>query len=277
MTVALPPRTDLPASLTLVGAGKMGGALLRGWIAGGLAPAAITVVDPQAGPDIVGLCSEHGIALNPATVQVASTLVLAIKPQALDEAKRSFGAFTSDGTLVLSILAGKTIADLRARMPKARAFVRTMPNLPASIGRGATGAVASPEVTAEQRRNADTLLACSGLVEWLADEAQIDALTALSGSGPAYVFLLTEALAEAGLRAGLPAAVSERLARATVAGSGALLDRTATDAGQLRRDVTSPGGTTAAALAILMREGGLPDLVTEAVAAAAKRAGELAG
>jgi pyrroline-5-carboxylate reductase len=152
-----------------------------------------------------------------------------------------------------------------------------MPNLPASIGRGATGAVASAGVDAARRDKADALLASVGLVEWLDDEGLIDALTAVSGSGPAYVFLLAEAMAQAGIAAGLPAAMAARLARATVSGSGALLDATDRDAGLLRRDVTSPGGTTAAALAVLMRDGGLPDLLREAVAAGRHRAGELSG
>ncbi len=268
---------SLPASLTLVGAGKMGGALLRGWLDGGLDPAATTVLDPRVGPEIAALCAERGVALNPDPTPVAQTLVLAMKPQGLDDAAATLAPLVGPGTLVVSILAGKTLANLAARLPRAGAFVRTMPNLPASIGRGATGAVASPGVTAEQRARADALLACSGLVEWLEDEALIDAVTAVSGSGPAYAFLLTEALAEAGTRAGLTPEMAARLARATVAGAGALLDASPVEAGELRRNVTSPGGTTAAALGVLMREGGLPDLLTEAVAAARKRAGELAG
>lgn len=267
----------LPDSLTLVGAGKMGGAMLRGWLAGGLDPKGATILDPQASVEIAALCAERGIALNPPEPAPARILVLAIKPQALEAAATDLAPLIGSETLVLSILAGKTIADLRSRLPGARAVIRTMPNLPASLGRGATGAVASPEVTQAQKAAADALLASTGLVEWLDDEALIDALTAVSGSGPAYVFLLAEALAAAGIRAGLPQAMAGRLARATVAGAGALLDRSETEAGQLRRDVTSPGGTTEAALAILMRENGLPDLLAEAVEAARIRAGELAG
>jgi pyrroline-5-carboxylate reductase len=267
----------LPASLTLVGAGKMGGALLRGWLDGGLDPAGTTVIDPQIAPEIAALCSERGVALNPETVSVTETLVVAIKPQGLEATAPSLVPLVGPDTLVLSILAGKTLANLAERLPGTRAFVRTMPNLPASIGRGATGAVASAAVTPRQRAGADALLACSGLVEWLDDEALIDAVTAVSGSGPAYVFLLAEALAEAGTRAGLPPDMAARLARATVSGAGALLDASPVEAGQLRRDVTSPGGTTAAALAVLMRDGGVPDLLAEAVEAARHRAGELAG
>ncbi|MDO9426440.1 MAG: pyrroline-5-carboxylate reductase [Methylobacterium sp.] len=267
----------LPASLTLVGAGKMGGAMLSGWLAGGLDPARTTILDPQPSPEIEALCAACGLALNPAAPPASDALVLAMKPQGLDAAAPMLAGLAGADTLVVSILAGKTIADLRTRLPRARAIVRAMPNLPASIGRGATGAVASAGVDAARRDQADALLASVGLVEWLDDEGLIDALTAVSGSGPAYVFLLAEAMAQAGIAAGLPAAMAARLARATVSGSGALLDATERDAELLRRDVTSPGGTTAAALAVLMRDGGLPDLLREAVAAGRHRAGELSG
>ncbi|MBB2963413.1 pyrroline-5-carboxylate reductase [Methylobacterium sp. R2-1] len=269
--------TAFPTPLVLAGAGKMGAALLRGWLAGGLDPAAVTVIDPQPSPEIAVLCAERGLRLNPDAASPAGALVLGIKPQVLDAAAPALGAWIGPDTLVVSILAGKTIADLKRRLPAARAVVRVMPNLPASIGRGATGAVGSPEVGPQARAAAERLLARSGLVAWLDDEALIDAVTAVSGSGPAYVFLLAEALAEAGVAAGLPPELSEQLARATVAGAGALLDADAREAGQLRRDVTSPGGTTAAALAVLMREGALPDLMREAVGAAKRRAGELSG
>jgi len=267
----------LPASLTLVGAGKMGGAMLAGWLDGGLDPARTTVLDPHPSPELDALCAARGLALNPAEVPAAEALVLAMKPQGLDAAAPGLAELAGPDTLVVSILAGKTIADLRTRLPRARAVVRAMPNLPASIGRGVTGAVASAEVDATRRAEADALLASVGAVEWLDDEGLIDALTALSGSGPAYVFLLAEAMERAGVAAGLPAAMAARLARATVSGAGALLDSTDRPAGQLRQDVTSPGGTTAAALAVLMRAGGVPDLMREAVAAARTRAGELSG
>jgi pyrroline-5-carboxylate reductase len=267
----------LPASLTLVGAGKMGGAMLSGWLGGGLDPTRTSVVDPAPAPEIVDLCAVRGIALNPERVPAADALILAIKPQGLDAAAAALASLAGPDTLVVSILAGKTIANIKARLPGVRAVVRAMPNLPASIGRGATGAVASPETSPAQRAGADALLRAAGLVEWLDDEALIDALTAVSGSGPAHVFLLAEALAEAGVAAGLPAEMAARLARATVAGAGALLDQDPRDAGQLRRDVTSPGGTTEAALTVLMRPDGLPALMREAVAAAHRRAGELSG
>ena len=270
-------RPELPGALTLVGAGRMGGAMLAGWLAGGLDPARTVVIDPAASAELIDLCAARGIALNPARPASADALVLAMKPQGLDAAAAALAAMVGPDTLVLSILAGKTIADLKARLPAARAVVRAMPNLPASIGRGATGAVASPEASPAQRAQADALLRGVGLVEWLDDEVLMDALTAVSGSGPAYVFLLAEALAEAGAAAGLPPEMAARLARATVAGAGALLDGDPRSAPQLRRDVTSPGGTTEAALAILMRGDGIPALLREAVDAAARRAGELSG
>ena len=266
-----------PTPLVLAGAGKMGGALLKGWLARGLDPAGTIVLDPHPSPEIAALCADSGLRLNPQDPSPAGALVLGVKPQALEEAAPALSAWIGPDTLVVSILAGKTIADLKRRLPGARAVVRAMPNLPASIGRGATGAVGSPEVGPEARATADALLSSAGLVAWLDEEGLIDALTAVSGSGPAYVFLMAEALAQAGIAAGLPPDLSERLARATVAGAGALLDADPRDAGQLRRDVTSPGGTTAAALAVLTREGGLPDLLADAVEAARRRAGELSG
>ncbi|MGV7032198.1 pyrroline-5-carboxylate reductase [Methylobacterium symbioticum] len=269
--------TGLPASLTLVGAGKMGGAMLAGWLEAGLDPATTTVIDPAPASEIAALCAERGLRLNPQTPERAEVVILAIKPQGLEAAAAGIDPCLGETSLLISILAGKTVANLRDRLPKASAIVRAMPNLPASIGRGATGAAASPEVTPAQRTMAGALLAASGHVEWLESEAMIDAVTAVSGSGPAYVFHMVEALAEAGIAAGLPPEVAARLARATVSGAGALLDASPLEAAELRRNVTSPGGTTAAALDVLMRGDGLPALMREAVAAAKRRAGELSG
>jgi pyrroline-5-carboxylate reductase len=226
---------------------------------------------------IVDLCTERGIALNPPAPEPGAVLVLGIKPQGLETAAPGLDRLIGRDTLLVSILAGKTIADLRARLPRARAVVRAMPNLPASIGRGATGACANPEVTPAQRAAAEALFAANGTMAWLTDEAQIDAVTAVSGSGPAYVFLLAETLADAGIAAGLDPDVARSLARATVAGAGALLDADPAEAADLRRNVTSPGGTTAAALDVLMRPDGLGALMREAVAAARRRAEDLAG
>jgi pyrroline-5-carboxylate reductase len=273
------PDATLPRTLVLVGAGKMGGAMLEGWLGVGLDPRGVTVIDPKVSDAMAELCRAKGIALNPEDPAAApEVLVLATKPQSLDDAAGAVDRFVGPETLVVSILAGKTVADLRARLPRARAVVRAMPNLPASIGRGATGAAASPEVSEAQRQVADTLLRCNGVVEWVASEDLIDAVTALSGSGPAYVFHLVECLAEAGVAAGLPADLAARLARATVEGAGELLFRSDLSPATLRQNVTSPGGTTAAALQVLMADqGGMRDLMREAVAAAKRRAQELAG
>jgi pyrroline-5-carboxylate reductase len=277
MTPAEPPA--LPGSLVLVGAGKMGGAMLEGWLAQGLDPARVAVVDPHPSAEMTAFCTARGARLNPPAEGFGrpDALVLAVKPQSLDDAGPMVDPIVGPDTVLVSILAGKTIADLRSRIPSARAVVRAMPNLPASVRRGATGAYAGPEVTDAQRAIAHTLLESVGLVEWLSSEALIDAVTAVSGSGPAYVFHMVECLARAGEGVGLPADLAERLARATVIGSGELLDRSDQPPEALRRNVTSPGGTTAAALEILMGEGGLEPLMRTAVAAAKRRAAELSG
>jgi len=273
------PAVTLPSSLALVGAGKMGGAMLAGWLKVGMDPRGVTVFDPRPSEETMALCSAERIGLNPPGATAApEVLVLATKPQVLDEAAASVDRLLGPRTLLVSILAGKTIHDLRARLPRAHAIVRAMPNLPASIGRGATGAAASPEVEEAQRLVADLLLRSVGIVEWLPSEDLVDAVTAVSGSGPAYVFHLAECLAEAGLAAGLPDELAQRLARATVTGAGELLFRSELPPARLRENVTSPGGTTAAALDVLMAQpGGMKDLLREAVAAAKRRAQALSG
>ena len=272
--------TAWPQSLALVGAGKMGGAMLKGWIAGGLAPASVTLIDPSPSPEMIDFAAAQGVAVNPpADRRIApEVLVLAIKPQMLEAAAPGVADLAGAQTLVLSIVAGKTIANLEARLPRARAFVRAMPNTPAAVGRGVTGAAAGAAVTARQRELTQTLLSAVGQFAWLPDEGSIDAVTALSGSGPAYVFALAEALAEAGAALGLPPEIAMRFARATVEGAGELMFREQeTPASRLRENVTSPGGTTAAALAVLLAPDGLAALMRRAVAAAHRRAGELAG
>ena len=204
--------------------------------------------------------------------------MLAIKPQMLESAADRLAPIAGADTLVLSVLAGKTIANLRSRLTGARAIVRVMPNTPAAVGRGAAAGAASSVTTARQRAWTERLMRAVGVFDWLADESLIDAVTALSGSGPAYVFALVEAMAKAGEKAGLPADLAMRLARATLEGAGELLYREPeTSASQLRVNVTSPGGTTAAALAVLQAPGGLDALLEAAIAAAHRRAGELAG
>ncbi len=272
MTAIIHP---LPASLVLAGAGKMGGAMLEGWLAGGLPPDWVGVIDPIPSADLVsrGLMIDPAVAASPPP----EVLVLAIKPQTLASAGPDLARFAGPGTLVVSVLAGKTLADLTRALPQAGAFVRAMPNLPASIGRGATGAFAGPGTTPRQHEIANGLLGANGIVEWVEREELIDAVTAVSGSGPAYLFHLVECLAAAGLAAGLEAGLAGRLARATVTGAGALLDSSDLEPAELRRNVTSPGGTTAAALDVLMSDTGLGPLMREAVAAAKRRAGELSG
>ena len=266
------------STLVLAGAGKMGGAMLQGWLALGLDPKNVSIVEPYPSDDIKSLCAKHAIALNVVVSAPPDVLVLAIKPQTLNAAAPELAALAGPDTLVVSILAGKTIADLQARLPKARAFVRAMPNTPAAVGRGITGVSASAATSQAQKDRAHTLLGSIGQVVWLDDEALIDAVTAVSGSGPAYVFYLVECMAKAGEAAGLPADIAMRLARATVEGSGELLFKTPeTDAAQLRKNVTSPGGTTAAALDVLMADDGLAPLMTKAIGAAKHRAGELSG
>lgn len=266
---------NISGALILAGAGKMGGALLTGWLAQGLDPTRVVVIEPHASDEIRALAA-RGMKLNPPAGRIGSVaaLVVAVKPQMFSEAASQLKSFVGPDTLVVSIMAGTTIAALRAAC--GGAVVRAMPNTPAAIGRGITVAVAADGVTAEQRATADALLRATGAVEWVGDEALMDAVTAVSGSGPAYIFLLTEELARAGVAAGLPADLAAKLARDTVAGSGELLHRSDLDAATLRQNVTSPGGTTAAALSVLMGENGLKELMTRAVAAATARSKELA-
>jgi pyrroline-5-carboxylate reductase len=269
-----------PGRLVLLGAGKMGGAMLDGWTARGLKSKQVVVIDPLAGKAIKALV-KTGLALNPKpgpkTKADAAAIVIAVKPQMAPEAIPPLGLYVGKSTLVISIMAGRTIRFLENILPPGTAIVRAMPNTPAAIGRGITVAVPNAKVSARQRKLAGALLAATGMVEWVSDEKLIDAVTATSGSGPAYVFLLVEAMTKAGIASGLPADLAGRLARETVAGSGELLHRSDLDAATLRQNVTSPGGTTAAALAVLMGPAGFDDLLTKAIAAATKRSRELAG
>ncbi len=269
----------LPSSLVLMGAGKMGGAMLEGWLAGGIDVNGLTVLDPNASTHLQALASQHAFRLNPQLADIAEpeALVLGIKPQGLDAAAETVNALAGSETLVVSILAGKTIQDLMKRAPRATAFVRAMPNLPASVRRGVTGAAASHTVSDTQRDMTTALLSGIGIVEWVPGENYIDAVTAVSGSGPAYVFYLVECLAAAGVAAGLPADVAARLARGTIEGAGELLHQSQLEPAVLRQNVTSPGGTTAAALDVLMADNGLQPLMKRAVAAAKKRAEDLSG
>jgi len=269
---------DFAGTLVLVGAGKMGGAMLEGWLRLGLDPARVAIIEPQPSAGISELAA-RGLRLNPAMnmVREPDAIVIAVKPQNAAEIMPWLAPIVAGSTVVLSIMAGKTIGFLAEALPHGAAIVRSMPNTPAAIGRGITVAVPNRQVTPTQRQLAHKLLAATGTVEWVDAEALLDAVTAVSGSGPAYVFLLTESLAKAGTAAGLPPELAERLARATVAGSGELLHRSPLDPATLRQNVTSPGGTTAAALDVLMADDGLDRVMRSAVAAATRRSRELAG
>ena len=265
------------ASLMLAGAGKMGGAMLRAWLDRGYDPRKISVIEPRPSPELVELAGAKGFALG-APSRPSQILVLAMKPQDLDEAAAGLAPFASPDTLVVSILAGKTIANIAARFPHAPAIVRAMPNLAAAVGRGMAVLAANAATTPGQRAAAEALFAATGRVEWLASEHLIDAAAAVSGSGPAYVFFLTDALASAGVALGLPADIAMRLARATVEGAGELLFRCPErSVAELRENVTSRGGTTAAALEVLMAQDGLTPLIERAAKAAQRRAEALSG
>jgi pyrroline-5-carboxylate reductase len=268
---------DFSGVIALIGAGKMGGALLEGWLRLGLDPRKLAVLEPQPLPYLAALVS-RGVRLNPdaASLLQANVVVVAIKPQDADEALGALAGNISPSALIISIMAGRTLQFLSGIFGRSGAMVRAMPNTPAAIGRGITVAVAA-QADARQRAIAQALLGATGAVEWVEDERLMDAVTALSGSGPAYVFLLAEALAQAGAAVGLPGDLAERLARETIAGSGELLHQSRDDATTLRKNVTSPGGTTAAALAVLMRPDGLIRLMSEAIAAATARSRQLAG
>ena len=258
----------------------MGGALLGGWLAHGVAPAQVRVVEPGASAAEAARTS-HGVAVvsDPGGLDAAfapGVVVLAVKPQAMDAALAAHRRFVAPDTVFLSIAAGKSIGYFTRHLGEGAAIVRAMPNMPAAVGRGISVLCANPAATAEQREACRALLAAVGEAVWVDDESLLDAVTAVSGSGPAYVFLLIEYLAEAGADAGLPAELAMQLARATVCGAGALAVASPEPAGALRRSVASPGGTTEAALEVLMGEDGLEPLLGRAVAAAARRSRELA-
>ena len=270
---------EIDGPLLLAGAGNMGCALLSGWLERGLDPARIIVQDPAPPPRSSALLREHGIEAR-ATVgalpEPPAVLVVAVKPQVMDEVFPQLAQLAREKTVVLSIAAGCTLSGFEQHLPAKSAVIRAMPNTPASIGRGITVAVANAHVTAAQRAACDALLRAVGEVAWIEEERLLDAVTAVSGSGPAYVFHLAECLAEAGVKAGLPQELAQMLARWTVAGAGELLYRSDLGADVLRQNVTSPGGTTFAALQVLMAPDGLAKLMREAVAAAARRSEELA-
>jgi pyrroline-5-carboxylate reductase len=270
----------LAGPLLLVGCGKMGGALLAGWIANGLPPGDTYVVEPDAG--LRALARErHGIAAFAEPKALPTDLrpraiVFAVKPQAMAAVLPAYELLARSGAVVLSIAAGTMIARFEAAFGASTPIVRAMPNTPAAIGQGVTALIANPHASAAQRELCGALMAAVGQVLWIDDEEQMHAITALSGSGPAYVFYLIEVMAKAAIRSGLPEALAWPMARATVAGSGALAAASAQTVEALRQQVTSPGGTTQAALQVLMAENGIQPLFDRAIAAGTARSRELA-
>ncbi|HWV80270.1 MAG TPA: pyrroline-5-carboxylate reductase [Hyphomicrobiaceae bacterium] len=269
----------LDGPLVLAGAGNMGGAMLAGWLARGLAPAQIIVQDPGPPPATAELLAKHGVRTM-TTIDSLPTppavLLMAVKPQVMDDVFAPLAKLAGPSTVVLSIAAGRTIASFEKFLPPRAAVVRSIPNTPAAVGRGITVAAANTNVTERHKQTVTELLSAIGEVAWVDDEALIDPVTAVSGSGPAYVFYMVEALAAAGVAAGLKPELAMQLARATVTGAGELLHQSPLDAATLRQNVTSPNGTTYAALQVLMAKDGLEPLMTAAVAAATKRSRELA-
>ncbi len=265
--------------ILLVGFGNMGQALVRGWLARGRDPATIAIADPTA--EARSLATGLGVAafadLAAARERTPSVVVLAVKPNHLTGVLENCAGLGSAETVFLSIVAGKTLARIAAGLGPKAAIVRAMPNTPAAIGKGMSVLVANGAASAAQRELCAELLAGVGSIAWIADERHMDAVTAVSGSGPAYVFLLIECIEKAALDAGLEPALAAQLALATVTGAAAYADAAGIDAAELRRRVTSPNGTTQAALEVLMSEGGLADLLVRAIRAAAARSRELAG
>jgi pyrroline-5-carboxylate reductase len=251
----------------------MGSALLRGWIAAGIDPASLAVWEPRPSPELSALLAERGIGTRPTAAP--DTIVLAVKPQVLPQILSTVAPEVGPRTAVLSIAAGRTVESIANALPNGPAIVRAMPNLPAEIGRGITVAYANATVETDVRTRCEALLRAVGDVAWVEEERLLDAVTAVSGSGPAYVFHLVECLGDAGVAAGLSKDLAARLARATVTGAGELLHKSSLSAAELREAVTSPGGTTEAALSVLTAEPSLARLIRETVAAAARRSREL--
>ena len=255
--------------LVLLGCGKMGSALLRGWLSGGLPPSAVHVIEPHPSDWL----RSTGVALNGPMPDAPAVALVAVKPQMMGAALPAMTSLGGGWTLVVSIAAGTPLSAFEAAFGPGTPVVRSMPNTPAAVGRGITAIIGNAQATDAHMALAQSLLSAVGEVVRLDAEAQMDAVTAVSGSGPAYVFHLIEALAAAGEAEGLSPDLALQLARATVAGAGALAQETGTDPAQLRRDVTSPNGTTQAGLEVLMAE--LPPLIRRTVRAAAARSEEL--
>lgn len=270
----------LTRPLVLIGCGKMGGAMLNGWLESGITAGGVIVVDPMGGGDFGG---REGVQVVSTSSELPSELapeviVLAVKPQQMDALLGDYRRFSGPDCLFVSIAAGKTISYFQSHLGEDAAIVRAMPNTPAAIGQGITIACPNAKTSPGQAALAEALLRAVGEASSVSDEGLIDAVTALSGGGPAYTFLLMECMAKAGAAAGLPDDLAARLALVTVAGAGQLALASDEPPSTLRENVTSPGGTTLEALKVLMRESdGLPPLMTEAIAAATRRSKELGG
>lgn len=268
----------MDGQLLLVGAGKMGSAMLSGWLEGGITPDQILIIEPSLSDDLSFLMAQQGIqAVLPADLkQPPQVVILAVKPQIMQQVVAPLAQYFDKNTLVISIAAGQTLSTLEGYVGMGKPVVRVMPNTPASIGRGMSVACANSGVTTSQKDLCSALMAAVGDVAWVEDEALMDAVTAVSGSGPAYIFLLAEVMAAAGEKAGLSAGLARQLADATVSGAGELLRQSGEEASVLRKNVTSPGGTTQAALDVLMNDkDGMALLMDRAVQAAVKRSKEL--
>ncbi len=264
-----------PKTLLVIGGGKMGAAMLEGWFKKGLNGAAVTIIDPHPSEHLVTLAATHNCTLNPASLNLFDVVVLAIKPQMFEAVASQIQHAVAPHTIVLSIMAGKNIASLSAHLQNTLAIVRAMPNTPAAIGRGITGIYAAA-LLEPQKAIVQTLLSAVGQVVWLDAEADMDAVTAVSGSGPAYVFYLVECMAKAGEAAGLSCEIAMQLARATVEGAGELLFQSPQlEASTLRVGVTSPNGTTQAALEALTEKNEFYFLLKKAILAAKQRSFEL--
>lgn len=274
------PVVSLSGSILVVGAGKMGGAIITGLLERGLQASQLLIQDPSPPQESAALISKYQLLRQDRFEDFAeppAVILAAVKPQLMDDVFADAARHSGPQTVTISIAAGRTLASFEKLLPDGSAVVRAMPNTPAAIGHGMTVCCANGAASEGQKESATELLSAVGKVAWVADEGLMDAVTAVSGSGPAYVFHLVECMAEAGVKAGLAPVLAAELARQTVAGSGALLAQSDLSADQLRRNVTSPGGTTAAALSVLMDEQAMQALFERAIAAAKKRGEELAG
>jgi len=270
---------NIGGPLLLVGAGKMGCAMASGWLDQGLSPDALFIQDPGPCEDAQKLVSQYNISCsdNPTLPEKPLIIVLAIKPQMMAQALPALVEKAGEHTLFLSIAAGQSLATLAGHLGEQQPIVRAMPNTPASIGQGMSVACANPHVTPDQIEHCITLLSAIGEIAWIEDETQMDAVTAVSGSGPAYLFALTECLALAGIHEGLNPKLAWQLAKTTMQGASALMAHSSDNPVILRKNVTSPGGTTEAALKVLMGKKGLPKLMDRAIKAGAARSKELSG